>query len=360
MPTLQAWITARVIVAAALAFSHYLVDNIGAVRGITSASVRSGLLAWDGAWYSDIASRGYAALPREALRFFPAFPVTARVLGALGLGERLSLVLISNVSAFVAGLLLYRLVRKEGGDRGLATRAVWLLALAPPAFVFVMGYTDATAVALAIATMYLLREKRWWWAALCAVTAGLWRPTAFLLAVPALVEAVRGFGDVGWRERLARLGVICAAPFGTLIYLVWVGSLFGNFLLPFKVQTSAHLRGRLTDPISAVVHGVRGAFDGHIGTALHVPWFILIVVLTIAVCRKWPLSYSAFTVAVVLSAVTSNNLDSMERYSLLAFPILIAAAQFMRSRNVERIVFVLAPVAMFGYATLAFLGLIGP
>ena len=84
------------------------------------------------------------------------------------------------------------------------------------------------------------------------------------------------------------------------------------------------------------------------------------MVLTVLVCRRWPLSYAAFTVVVVLSAVTSNNLDSMERYALFAFPLLIAAAQLLRSRTVERVVVALLPVAMFGYASLAFLGLIGP
>ena len=58
--------------------------------------------------------------------------------------------------------------------------------------------------------------------------------------------------------------------------------------------------------------------------------------------------------------MTSNNLDSMERYALFAFPLLIVAAQLVRSRSVERIVFALLPVALFGYASLAFLGLIGP
>jgi hypothetical protein len=358
--TLPAWIVARVVVGVALGFSRYVVDHIGSVNPITASSVHSGLTAWDGAWYSDIAAHGYAALPREALRFFPGLPIAARALGSLGLGDRPSLVLISNVSAFVAGVMLYRLVRYETGDRPLATRAVWLLNLAPPAFVFVMGYTDATAVALAVSTIYFLRRKRWWEAALCALVAGVFRPTALLLAVPALVEALRGVDRASWRERLARVAAVVAAPVGTLVYLVWVGSRFGDIALPFSEQTSAHLRGKLTDPISAIVHAIRTGFDGHLGTALHVPWFVLIVALTVLVCLRWPLSYAAFTVVVVLSAVTSNNLDSMERYALFAFPLLIVAAQLVRSRPVERIVFALLPVALFGYASLAFLGLIGP
>jgi hypothetical protein len=40
--------------------------------------------------------------------------------------------------------------------------------------------------------------------------------------------------------------------------------------------------------------------------------------------------------------------------------LVIAGAGLLRSRAVERAVFVVAGVAMFGYALLAFLGLIGP
>jgi hypothetical protein len=358
--SLQAWITARIVVVTALAFSHYLVDHLGRVQTASLNAVHAGLLAWDGAWYSDIASKGYAALPQEALRFFPALPLSARFLGATGIGERPALVGIANLSAFLAGVVLYRLIRWERGDRALAERAVWLLAIAPPAFVFVMGYTDATTVALAVATMYALRRHRWGWATAFALAAGLCRPTAFLLVVPAAIEANRAIDDAPWRERLARIAAIVAAPVGTFLYLTWVGFRFGDLLLPFRVQTSANLRGHFTDPVTALYRAADGITHDHIGSALHVPWFVVIVALTVVVCRRWPLAYGAFAVVVVASSVTSNNLDSQERYALLAFPLVIAAAELTRSRRIERIVFVLAPVAMFGYATLAFLGLIGP
>ena len=332
----------RVLVVGALALSKYVVDHIGSVNRLTAAAVHDGLLSWDGAWYSDIASKGYSALPREALRFFPGLPVMARTLGLVGIGDRPALVILSNASAFAAGVLLYRLVRWETGDRSLAVRSVWLFMLAPPAFVFVMGYTDASAVALAIATFSLLRRKQWWGAALCGLVLGVFRPTGLLIAVPALIEGVRGISHVPWRERCARSAAIVAAPVGAFAYLAWVRSQFGSLFLPFSEQTHAHLRGHLTDPASSFVHGVRSALDGHLGSALHLPWFVLIVVLTVVVCRRWPLAYSAFTVAVVVSATTSNNLDSMERYALFAFPLVVAAAQLIRSRDVERIVFVAA------------------
>ena len=143
---LPAWLTARAVVLAAFGLARYLGDEVRPARAIVTRTTHEGLIAWDGSWYADIASRGYGAMSRDALRFFPGFPMSGRVLGVV-VGDRAALVVIANVAAFAALVLLHRLVRWERGDAALASRAVWFLALAPSAFVFVMAYSDALAVA---------------------------------------------------------------------------------------------------------------------------------------------------------------------------------------------------------------------
>ena len=356
---LPAWITARVIVLAALGFSHYLADEVRPGRGIVARTVHDGLLAWDGSWYADIARSGYGGLPREALRFFPGFPLLGRGVGVV-FGDRAALVLIANVAGLAAAVLLYRLVRWERGDEQLATRAAWLLSIAPPAFVFVMGYTDALAIALAIAAFLAMRRGQWWWAAAAALVVGIVRPTGFILAVPLLVEAWRGFRSSPARERVAHVAAVVAAPAGAAVYLVWVWSQYDDALLPYRVQTSSRLHGEFANPFSTVWHAIEGGFDGRVGTALHVPWLVLLLVLVVVVFRRWPLAYGLFSAVVVASAVTSENLDSLERYALFAFPLVLAVADLTRSRIVERVVFVVVPVGLFAYATLAFCGLYVP
>jgi len=85
-----------------------------------------------------------------------------------------------------------------------------------------------------------------------------------------------------------------------------------------------------------------------------------VIGLVVVVCRRWPLPYAAFAVVVVASSITSDNLDSLERYALFAFPLVLAAADLTRFKLVERVAFVLVPVALFAYASLAFLGLFVP
>jgi hypothetical protein len=356
---LPAWVTARVVVLAALGFSRYLVDEIRPGRDIVTRTVHEGLLSWDASWYSDIATHGYARLPREALRFFPGFPLLGRALGVIT-GERVALVLLANVAALAAAVLLYRLVRWERGDAQLATRAAWFMSIAPPAFVLVMGYTDALALVLAIAAFLAMRRRAWWWAAAAAVVVGVSRPTGLILAVPIAVEAVRGFSTVDVRERVSRIVAVLAAPFGAALYLAWAWTQYDDALLPYRVQTASRLHGSFANPFTTVWHAVEGGFDGRVGTALHVPWLVLLVGLVVVVFRRWPLSYGVFAAVAVASSVTSDNLDSLERYALFAFPLVLALADLTERELVERITFVVVPVALFAYASLAFLGLFVP
>ena len=144
------------------------------------------------------------------------------------------------------GLLLYRLVCLETGDGALARRAVWLVALAPPAYVFVMGYTEATASALAVATFLALRTRRWGCAALSGALAGLARPVGVLLVVPAVIEATRGRRTARPRQRGPRLLAALAPAAGAGAYLGWVQLRFGDWLLSVADPAGRHnLRGAL-------------------------------------------------------------------------------------------------------------------
>jgi hypothetical protein len=355
-----AWLAARAIVLLALGLARYLVDHAGVTRTDVISSAHQGLSSWDASWYAQIAAKGYTMLPRESVRFFPLLPLVTHAISVTGIDERAVLIGIENACALLAGVLLYRVVRREGGDSRLATRAAWLLAIAPPAYVFVMGYVDATAVVLALLVFLAVRQQRWGWAAVAGVAVGLCRPTGFLLAVPALIEAWRGFDTAQWRDRVLRAAAVVAPVAGTLVYLGWVGGKYGDMLLPYRVQATPQLHGAFADPLSTVYDAAKGAFHGHVGTGLHVPWLLLIIGLTVVACRKWPAAYGAFAVVVVASAITSKNLDSLERYALFAFPLVMAAANLTESQRVERAVFVVSAAAMFGYATLAFLGLLVP
>jgi hypothetical protein len=361
------------VVLAALVSARQLVHSLHVTDPAVLAKAHQGLLSWDAGWYAAIAARGYGALPREALRFFPLLPVVVRALHAvLPLSTRACLVVIANASALVLVVLLHRLVLRETDDATLARRSAWLMALAPAAYVLVMGYAEALAISLALGAFLALRRRRWWWAALWALLAGLARPLMVLLVVPALVEvarSVRGRGRGGLgasgarsdRTGAGRLAAVAAAPAGAAAYLAWVGARFGDALLPVRIQQQRGHRGRLELPTRVMARALGDVVHGrHLGQALHFPWVLVLLALAVVTARRWPLAFSAYGAAVLALSLCSANLDSLERYALGAFPFVLAGASLTSSPRLEGAAVAVAAAGMGAYAVLAFLNVTVP
>jgi hypothetical protein len=354
-PGVVSWAVARVAVLGALALTRYLVSNLGAED--PTGRPPSGLVGWDASWYLRIIESGYHHLPWESLRFFPLLPLLAKVLDPV-FGARLSLLLVVNAASLGAGVLLDRLARFEsGGDRELGSRAAWFLALLPPAFVLVMGYAESLLVFFAIATFFALRRQKWLWAVLFGLLAGLCRPLGVLLVLPALIEGLRGWSRADGRERVLRLAAAVAPGVGGLSYLAWSWMAYGDPMRPLRLQQEFDRRGGFENPATRLVEALRQLLDGaDLGSGLHFPWAIGFLVLLVVCFRRWPASYGAYASAVLLVALSAGNLDSLERYGLSAFPLVLALAGLLRPAWLERSALVLAACGLTTYATLAFLG----
>jgi hypothetical protein len=355
------WALSRLVVLGALALCHEVVSRTG-VTAAVATRVHQGLLGWDAGWYESIAGHGYWGAGHQSLRFFPLLPLLARGLAVLpGVTVGAGLLIVANVSALLAAAALAVLARYETGDEALARRAAWFLCLAPPAFVLVMGYAEATLLALAVGTMLALRTRRWWWAALLGFLSGLTRPLGALLTVPAAIEAAHSFREVRRRERVGRVAAALAPAAGTGLFLGWVGWRYGDALAPLRIQEEGGHRGGLSDPVSTLLRDARYLVHGqHLSEALHLPWVLLVLGLLVVSVRWWPAPYWALAGAALVVALTAANLDSFERYALSTFPLVLAAATVTGRPPVERTVLVALGAGLFGYAVLAFLNLLVP
>ncbi len=355
---LPAWLTARVIVISTLLLAHFLVHNLHPASTEVAVRVHEGLLGWDAGWYQSIATHGYAVLPRSALRFFPLVPLLARASAAItGLTAGTGLLIVTNAFALAATALLYELARRETGDEKLAIRSTWLLSLAPPAFVLVMGYSEAVFITLAIGIMLAVRSRHWAWVLPLGYLAGLCRPLGILLAAPIAIEVARRWRAESPRRRLLAVPAIVSPLAGTATYMAWVWASYGKPLLPFAIQIRPKHRGSFANPLATLAHDASFLFQNrHIGTGLHVPWVILAVGLTAIAIRRWPAPYGVLAAVIVATAISQTNLDSFERYALTAFPLILAAGSLTASRRVERAVLALSVAGMVAYGLLAFLG----
>jgi len=352
------FLVSRAIVLMALAVARFVANNLRLGSVAARSAAHAGLLGWDASWYSRIAQHGYAGLGRGALRFFPLLPVLARVLRAVpGVSAGASVILVANLACLAALAVLYHLVMFELGDEACARRAVWILALAPPALVLVMGYAESLLLLTSLIAFLGFRERRYGLAILGAFLAGLSRPSGILLAIPAAIEVVANWRAVSRRERILGVGTVLAAPAGTAAYLGWVQVTAGNFALPLSEQLSHPHRGRIADPFVTVWRDaddlVRGA---HLGSAQHAPWVVLLVLLAAYLVWKLPPAYGWYAVASLAVALSSANLDSLERYALGCFPFAIAAAILTRSRSIFWTAISLSGALLLAYALLAFLG----
>ena len=118
------------------------------------------LLAWDGAFYRLLTDVGYVDAPADAHRFFPAYPLLGKVLSPLFLGRTdVALVVLANVAALVAMVLLRRLAR-DSTTRTSPVRRVALRRVAG-GVALVLAFSEPMMVAAVVATFLLLRHRSW-------------------------------------------------------------------------------------------------------------------------------------------------------------------------------------------------------
>ncbi|MEO7518859.1 MAG: hypothetical protein ABIY58_08875 [Acidimicrobiales bacterium] len=363
---LPGWVAARVITLAALALAAFLRPRWPVALPGTARFARGGLLGWDADWYRRIAEHGYDGIPDQGLRFFPLLPELARTLG-LGthLGIGIALLLLANGPALGVGALTSRLVRSEGGDEPLARLAATLVALAPPAFVLVMGYTEAIALCALLGAILAARATgppegrsagRWWTVAGFGLVAGLARPTGLLLGIPLAILALDGLRRAGWAERAGRAAAVVSPALGAAPYLIWAQLDRGDWYAPYRVQSLPGLRGDFVDPFTRVGRALGTLIGGGVGVDAHDLWVPVAVVLLIPAIRRWSPSLVAFSVVTTVVALSAEHLGSFERYQWASIVPVLTVAWLCRGPLARRLAPLAAGAGLALLATLAFLG----
>jgi hypothetical protein len=132
-------------------------------------------LTFDGAYYRDIADRGYWVHEdrQSGIAFFPGQALAARYLSrATGLETALSLVVVSNVAFLAALAFLSAFLRSRYPDQTLARRAITLalIGLNPAGLYFRTAYSES--LFLAVAALFMLGLARRWPILVVALVAG--------------------------------------------------------------------------------------------------------------------------------------------------------------------------------------------
>jgi hypothetical protein len=350
---LAPFIVGRVLVIGALGAVHQMRDHFNSVH---SPVQTVGFFGWDASFYAAIARHGYAAVEtaqmRDGLRFFPLYPLLARLLG----GSHLALLTVTNVTMLISIILVRELARAWTDER-TADTATWLWAIGPGALASVMAYAEPLFVMLACVVFFALERvgarrhdtwtgTEWAWLATATVAGGLaalTRPVGVVLMAAVAVYAWQ------WRRPFALVAAI-GPLVGLASFLLWAGSLD-----PLRLQSKSNLRGKFVDPARAVWSAIHDSIRDHrTGPILHVGWVAIALVLIFAGWRRLPPAATAYALVSIAVALTSYNLDSFERYLFAAFPVAIAGALVVRRRPVEYAVIAALGGALVAYSILAF------
>jgi hypothetical protein len=324
-------------------------------------------LRWDAGWYLRVAKNGYeyshqtGSTGQQNIVFFPAFPVTMRVVGLLLAGGETALLFAGtfvSLSAFFGALVYVYLLARDHLDDEQSRGALWLLAAYPFALFFGAIYTESFFLLGATGAFYHARRGEFVRSGLWALMVGLTRPNGFLLSVPLavlalspwlppwLVRAERGDAErtdrtshARWASVAPAIAAAAMAVVGMLIYSVFIWSLTGNPL----AWMSGHLAwGRRYTGLTTIIvdryNWLAGA--GLYAYVSEVPidmlnalGVVFVLVAAWPVARRLGLAYGVFILINILPPLAQGGMLSAGRFSSVMFPAFIWLAGAVPARH---------------------------
>ena len=128
-----------------------------------------------------------------------------------------------------------------------------------------------------------------------------------------------------------------------------------------RAQQDSHAARALGRPVRAVAHNVHELFAGdHVSAGVHAVSAIVFVALLVVIARRWPFSFALYAGVALVVALSSRNLDSLERYGLATLPFVLAGADVIADPGRERVVLCLAGAGLVAASMLAFTGVLVP
>jgi hypothetical protein len=320
--------------------------------GLSYHGIFGPLGQWDAVWYRWIAEHGYdpSIGHGNAAAFYPLYPLTWRVVGALPGPMTLWGSLLSSL-LFAAALCLLYVVTAHRYDDRIARRTVLYLAIFPLSFVFSLPYAESLFLLLALAAFVLTWHGRWWWGCLAAALAVLARPVGVAL-LPAL--AWRRYRSQGWRwQAYLPLLLIPAAELAFFVYLGWRT---GNFMASPDAQERGWGRGVSVLPwvlVYTLWHDVLES--GHLRFLIHIGFTLLWCGLFYRAWRmKIPGEYLIYAALLVLLPTSGGLLVSMGRFGMVAFPLFWALADLGKDERVDTLVKTSFPLLMGALVMITF------
>jgi hypothetical protein len=314
-----------------------------ATIAVTTLFTHTGVLEevdrWDSRWFLRAAVLGWPQhLPyhdghvaRSTIAFYPLYPLSIRWLSHLtGLTPLAAGITITTVTG-LAGMVGVWVVVRHYADRQAADRSTLLVALFPATFVLSMAYSEGFALTFLAFGLVALLRRRWLLAGLLGLLASATTPVALGFEVSCLWCAYRELvPDRNWRSLAAPI----LAPLGFVGYQLWLW------------QHTGHINAwRLTErggwksypSLVYAVHTVVVFVKDPIATnqtddLLFVCTAVVVFASVVAIRSSMPRPVLLYGLAAAVLGMISAPIGLRPRFILLAFPLIIAVATWLRGR----------------------------
>ena len=357
LSVLPAFVVSKCLVLLAWLLSKLLSGTFDSPNG---ERINRGLMAWDGDWYASIVTNGYDDVLIEGIRFFPGYIFAGRFFNSFIPGSAaVSLILIANIASLITLMAIKKLVLIEKGSEELAKRSVWLLSVFPSAFVLTWAYAESLFLALSVFCFVALRKEQWKIVIFCSFAAALVRPTGLLLTIPIFCAIWESWKINQRKMSFQPIVALISGPVGSGIYILWASLHFDELFAPIKAQES--FRGSFVDPFSRVIKGVSRVLTGTSATeTMHIISALLLLFLLVKLFKDWPLRYGLFSSSCMVVALGAENINSLERYALNGFPIILSVLLLVSQPRLRLAVPFVSAFCMVSLCTFAWLGVYVP
>jgi hypothetical protein len=295
------------------------------------------LLRWDSEWYKIIASEGYKYDGDPGLSqtvvFYPLYPALCRLVSeVLRIDLVDSMLLVANLAAVAAVLLLFKLILEDFGER-IALTSVAMISFFPASIFLSAGYTEPLALLLMVSFFLAVARERFVAAAMFAGLAVATRASGIVLCPVLLWELWRCRSPKRFLAEAVPLSIIATS--GLWLYIVYLGIAFHHPMAFADGQAAFHenttMLARLLSALTLEPFGKINLAD--MSPAGLDQWFALIFIALIACSWFAGISRGMTFFAAGLLALPYLTLSggpagftSMARFNIVSFPLFVVMA----------------------------------